>query len=110
MTEFESFMDEIRNLEVTEGDPYSWEKHREKAMRLLRTTADLVADAIRRNALTPGEILEVASLQPERAAISADSTVIEALKIWIEANSDREDTTEIRLYTEEAERMLSSVL
>lgn len=110
MTDFESFMFEIRNLEESQGDPYSWEKHRENAMRLLRTTADSVADGIRRNAFTPGEILTVASLQPDRAALSADNTVIEALKSWIETNSDRENTTEIRLYTEEAERMLSCVL
>ena len=109
MTEFESFMDEIRNLEVSGLDPYSWEKHRERAMHLLRKTSGEVAAGIKRNAFTPGEILTIASLQSDWVSLSADGTVVEALKLWIAANRESENTAEIRLYMEEAERMLPSL-
>ncbi len=109
MTEFESFMNEIRNLEVSGLDPYNWEKHRERAMHLLGKTSGEVAAGIRRNAFTPGEILTISSLQSDWVSLTADSTIIDALKLWIDANREKENTTEIRLYTAEAERMLYNI-
>ena len=109
MTEIESFRDEIRNLEVSQGDPYNWERHREKALRLLRKVSGDVRAAIREGSFTPGEILTIASLQSDWVELTRDGAIVEALKSWIEANRERENTTEIRLYTIEAERMLSSV-
>lgn len=106
MTDIEYLRNEIRNLESALSDPYSWEKHRDNALRALRKISVDASEAIEKNMFTPGEVLAVASLMPDYVSLTADDRVIKALKIWIEANKEKENTTEIRLYTEEAERML----
>lgn len=106
MTDIEYLRNEIRNLEAAPSDPYSWEKHRDNALRTLRKISGDAAEEIEKNMFTPGEVLAVASLMPDYVSLTADDRVIKALKTWIEANNEKENTTEIRLYTEEAERML----
>ena len=109
MQDIKAFKDELRNLEVSSPDPSFWENHREKAVRELRKNSRAVREGITRGFFTPGEVLLIASITPSYVSLTADSEIIDALKKWTEDNSERENTEEVRLYTEEAEKMLSSL-
>lgn len=105
----DNFRDEIRNMQSSVFEAYSFEAHREKAIRELRRNGTAICKALEDGAFTPGEVLTIAEITPDYVSLSADGAIIEALRGWIEKNSDRENTTEVRLYTQEAEKMLASL-
>ena len=109
MTSIDTFRDEIRNLETSVFDPYSYESHKEKATRELRRNSRAVCSALESGVFTPGEVLTIAEITPDYVSLSADGDIIASLRLWIENNRGKENTTEIRLYTDEAEKMLSSL-
>ncbi len=109
MTSIDTFREEIRNLETSLSDPYSYECHKEKATRELRKNSRAVCEALKNGGFTPGEVLAIAEITPDYVSLSADGDIIASLRFWIENNRERENTSQVSLYTDEAEKMLSSL-
>lgn len=107
MTAIETFRDEIRNIQTSFFDPYSYERCKENATRKLRRNSRAVCEALIEGIFTPGEVLTIAEITPDYVSLSADGEIITALRCWIEKNEGKENTREIKLYTDEAEKMLS---
>ncbi len=110
MNELDTLRDILLNLETAAAsDPYSLEVLRERLIREMRKHLPSVIDAVGSDSFTPSEVLSLSSVTPDYVSLSGNGEIVRALEEWIERNRERENTTEVRLYTKEAEKMLSSL-
>lgn len=110
MNEIDSIREILREFETpAASDPYISEVMREKLIREIRKHVDYVVKAVDDDSFTPVEILSLASVTPDYVSLSGNGEIVRALGEWVDRNSRRENTMEVRLYKEEAERMLSSL-
>ncbi len=110
MNAIEALRDDIRNLIAVSSDPFLYGQRREKLMRNLRRYRKETVNALNGCLLTPEEVLFVAEANTDEAALSGDGEITQALFAWIEREKGKENTDEIRLYAEEAARILSSLI
>ncbi len=110
MNELDTLRDILLNLETAAAsDPYSQEVMRERLIREMRKHLSSVIKAVDDDSFTPSEVLSLSSVTPDYVSLSGNGEIVRALEEWVERNRERENTTEVRLYTKEAEKMLSSL-
>lgn len=109
MDNLEEIRNTIRNYEISYSDPYNYEVFKEKLIRELRNSTAVIIRGLTENAFTPEEVLSLSEVSPDYVSLSGSMEIIDAISLWADRNSEREDTTEIRLYIEEAKRICSSL-
>ena len=110
MNEIDSIRETLREFESpAASDPYTNEVMRERLIKDIRRHIGDVVKAVDDDVFTPLEMLSLSSVTPDYVSLSGNGEIIRALGDWVERNKDKENTTEVRLYKEEAQRMLSEL-
>lgn len=109
MSQLDEIRKTIRDYITSSGDPYCAEKSREKLLKALRKGTSSVIDALDDDIIDKDEVTALSEVAPDYVSLSGDRDYISSLSRWVERNSRKENTDEIRLYIAEAERICASL-
>lgn len=109
MDSLEEIRKTMRNYEAGCSDPYNYEVFKEKLIKQIRNNSSLIIKALSDNNFTPDEVSILSEVNPDYISLSGSMEITDALSLWVEKNSNMENTTEIRLYIAEARRIGSSL-
>ena len=110
MNEIDSIRETLREFDSpAASDPYTNEVLRERLMKDIRRHIGDVVKAVDDDVFTPLEMLSLSTVTPDYVSLSGNGEIVRALGDWVERNKDKENTMEVRLYKEEAQRMLSEL-
>lgn len=102
-------LEECAETITCSSEPYIYESAREKLMREMRKNTKEILDAIDNDKISFTLVSAVAECLGEYTSLTGDDSIVKALSLWLGRQSDNSALKDIALYTEEAERIYSSL-